>query len=463
MIDATDGLPAPRRYWAILVIILGVTMAVLDGAIANVALPTIARELHASAAESVWVVNAYQLVIMVSLLALSSLGEIAGYARIYKIGIAIFGIASLACALSDSLATLILARILQGMGAACIMSVNTALLRFIYPRSQLGRGMGFNAFIVALASALGPTIAAGILSVASWQWIFAINVPLSAITFLLLGNLPDVKRALHSFDMVSALLTAITFGLFITGIDGLGQGLDHLWQVGVQLFVAAAGGFWLVRRQLGEHAPLLPIDLMRVPLFAFSACTSVLSFAAQMLAYVALPFYFQNVLGRDAVQVGLLMTPWPIAIMFVAPLAGHLSDRYPAGILGAAGLATFAAGLALTALLPPDPTGFQIAWRMVLCGAGFALFQSPNNRTLIGSAPMERTGGASGMLSTARLLGQTTGAALVALIFNLFPNEETKVALLTAACFAVAAMAMSSLRLTAFGGAARRESGDPAD
>jgi DHA2 family multidrug resistance protein-like MFS transporter len=462
-IEATDGLPVPRRYWAILVIVLGVTMAVLDGAIANVALPTIARELNASAAQSVWVVNAYQLVIMVSLLALSSLGEIVGYARIYRIGIAVFGVASLACALSDSLTTLVLARILQGVGAACIMSVNTALLRFIYPRAQLGRGMGFNAFIVALASAVGPTVAAGILSVASWQWIFAINVPLSAITFLLIGNLPAVKRASRRFDMVSAALTAITFGLFIIGIDGLGEGFDHLLRVGVQLAVAGACGFWLVRRQLDETAPLLPVDLMRIPLFALSVCTSVLSFAAQMLSYVALPFYFQNVLGRDAVQTGLLMTPWPIAIMFVAPLAGRLSDRYPAGVLGAIGMAAFASGLALMAFLPADPTSGQIVWRMVVCGAGFALFQSPNNRTLIGSAPMERTGGASGMLGTARLLGQTTGTALVALIFNLFPHGETKVALLTAACFALAAMGMSSLRLTPLGRTARQEGGNVTD
>jgi DHA2 family multidrug resistance protein-like MFS transporter len=260
-----------------------------------------------------------------------------------------------------------------------------------------------------------------------------------------------VKRAARKFDYMSAVLTALTFGLFITGIDGLGQGLDHLPRVCVQLAVAAVCGFLLVRRQLDEHAPLLPVDLMRIPIFALSVSTSALSFAGQMLAYVALPFYFQNVLGRDAVHTGLLMTPWPIAIMFVAPLAGRLSDRYPAGILGAIGLAVFAVGLASMALLPAEPTNFQIVWRMIMCGAGFALFQSPNNRTMIGSAPMERTGGASGMLGTARLLGQTTGTALVALIFNLFALNGTHLALFTAAGFAVAAGIVSSLRLTSFG------------
>lgn len=448
MHDDTDGLPVPRRYWAILTIFFGVTMAVLDGAIANVALPTIARDLHVTAAESVWVVNAYQLIIMVSLLALSSLGEILGYARIYRVGIAIFGLASLACALSDSLPTLIAARVLQGAGAACIMSVNTALVRLIYPRAQLGRGMGLNALVVAFAAALGPTIAAGILSVASWPWIFAINVPLSVITFALLRHLPTIARARRRFDFFSAALNAVTFGLFITGVDGLGRGFDALGQVALEFGLAAACGLWLVRRQLRRSAPLLPVDLLRIPLFALSVCTSVLAFAGQMLAYVSLPFYLQNVLGRDAVQTGLLMSPWPLAIMLVAPLAGRLSDRHSAGLLGAAGMVVFAAGLAALALLPTDPSSRQIVWRMVLCGAGFALFQSPNNKAIIGSAPIARTGGASGMLGTARLLGQTTGTALVALTFNLFQQGNTRIALSLAVAFALAAAVISTLRLT---------------
>ena len=163
---ADDGVPLPQRYWAILTIALGLTLAVLDGAIANVALPTIARDLDASPAASIWVVNAYQLAVTISLLPLASLGDIYGYRRVYRYGLIVFTVASLGCALSDSLLTLTIARVVQGFGAAGIMSVNGALVRFIYPRRWLGRGVGLNATIGSIASAVGPTVAAGILSVA---------------------------------------------------------------------------------------------------------------------------------------------------------------------------------------------------------------------------------------------------------------------------------------------------------
>jgi MFS transporter, DHA2 family, multidrug resistance protein len=176
-----DGVPLPQRYWAILAIALGLTLAVLDGAIANVALPTIARDLDASAASSIWVVNAYQLAVTISLLPLASLGDIFGYRRVYQWGLVVFTVASLGCAMSDSLPTLTIARIVQGFGAAGIMSVNGALVRFIYPRRWLGRGVGLNATIGSIAAATGPTVAAGILSIGPWPWLFAVNVPIGLI------------------------------------------------------------------------------------------------------------------------------------------------------------------------------------------------------------------------------------------------------------------------------------------
>jgi len=203
----------------------------------------------------------------------------------------------------------------------------------------------------------------------------------------------------------------------------------------------------LVRVHGDLLVPLLPVDLLRIRLFALSVATSVCAFSAQMLAYVAVPFYFQDALGRDAVTTGLLMTPWPVATAITAPLAGRLADRYTAGALGALGLVTFAAGLALLALLPASPSSADIVWRMALCGAGFGLFQSPNNRALLTSAPAERSGGASGMLGTARLLGQTTGAALAALMFSIAGAQATVWALGAAASIALLAAAASGSRM----------------
>jgi MFS transporter, DHA2 family, multidrug resistance protein len=206
-------------------------------------------------------------------------------------------------------------------------------------------------------------------------------------------------------------------------------------------------GTWLVRRQLTLASPLLPVDLLRIPVFGLSIGTSVCSFAAQMLAFVSLPFYFHGALGRDAVTTGLLMTPWPLATAVIAPIAGRLSDHYPSGLLGGIGLTLMALGLALLAGLPEHPQTLDIIWRMAICGLGFGLFQSPNNRTIISSAPRERSGGASGMLSTARLLGQTVGAAMVSLFFGLYPGHSTTLAVGTAAGMAAVAAGVSFLRL----------------
>ncbi len=412
-----DGLPPGPRRWAITAIAIAISLAVLDSAVANVALPTIAVDVHASAADSIWVVNAYQLAVIVCLLPLASLGEIVGYAKVYRAGLAVFTLASLACALSDSLGTLAAARILQGAGAAGVMGVNTALIRFIYPQARLGAGIGLNALVVAVASAVGPSVAAAILAVAPWPWLFAVNVPVGVVALAMAWrSLPVVPPVARRFDWASAALNGVAFGLLITGIDGAGHG-ERGGAVAAELLGSVAAGAVLARRQLGMAAPLLPVDLLRIPVFALSIATSVCSFAAQTLAFVALPFFFQDVLGRGAVATGLLMTPWPAAVAVSAPIAGRLADRVPAGVLGGIGLAAMTAGLAALWRLPAAPGDFAMVWRMTLCGAGFGLFQAPNNRTLIAAAPRNRTGGASGMLSTARLLGQTGGAALVALVF----------------------------------------------
>ena len=448
--STSDGLPVPQRYAAILVIALGIMMAVLDGTIANVALPTIARDLNTSPATSIWVVNAYQLAITISLLSMASLGDIIGYRRVYQAGLLIFSVTSLFCALSDSLWTLTFARVLQGFGAAALMSVHTALIRIIYPRAQLGRGIGINTLIVAVSSAAGPSIAAAVLSVASWQWLFALNVPIGLLAWCLgIKFLPanNTKSNGNRFDITSCVLNALTFGLLITAISGFSQGQSPA-VIAAQVVALLLIGFFFVRRQLTQSFPLLPVDLLRIPIFALSIGTSIFSFAAQMLAMVSLPFFLQTVLGRDEVATGLLLTPWPLATMVIAPIAGRLVERYHAGLLGGIGLAVFASGLFLLAVLPANPSDVDIIWRMILCGAGFGLFQTPNNHTIISAAPQHRSGGASGMLGTARLLGQTSGAALVALMFNMFSTNGTHASLILAGCFASIAALVSLLRVT---------------
>lgn len=448
-----DGLPLPQRYWAILTLVTGLVVSVLDSAIANIALPTIAKDLGAGAAQSIWVINAYQLAVVIALLPLASLGDIFGYRRIYTVGLAVFTAAALVSALSHSLFMLALGRALQGLGAAGMTSVNTALVRFTYPRRQLGRGIAVTAVAVSISSAAGPSVASAILAVASWPWLFAVSVPIGLVTLLLsLWLLPDTPPSEHRFDLASAALSAVAFAFLVGGINGLGHGQAAPF-VAVELVGAVVVGTILVRRQASLSLPLLPVDLFKHPVFALSVTTSVCTFIAQGIVFVTLPFYFEDVAGRSQVETGLLMTPWPVTVAIIAPIAGRLADRYPAGILGGIGLGVLSLGFVLLAMLPAQPDTADIIWRMTICGFGFGFFQSPNNRAIVSSAPRERSGGAGAVQSTARLLGQTIGSAFVALIFGFAgPAGGTgpTMAILLAAGFSAAAAAASVFRLFNF-------------
>src|SRR5689334_19604374 len=216
-----DGLPATQRRWAIAAIFTALAMASLDTAIANIALPAIAADLHVSPEQSVWVVNVYQIALVATLLPLGALGEIVGHQRIYLGGLILFTVASLFCAVAWSLESLLVARTLQGLGASGIMSVNTALVRFVYPRRMLGRGFGHNALVVATAFTFGPSIASAILAFGPWPWLFAVNIPRGIVAFLIgIRTLPATPHAAHRFDFIGAGLTAACLGLFIIAIGG---------------------------------------------------------------------------------------------------------------------------------------------------------------------------------------------------------------------------------------------------
>ena len=446
-----DGLPPERRRWAVAAIFTALAMASLDTVIVNVALPAVATDLRVSPAEVVWVVNVYQIALVATLLPLGALGEIVGHQRIYLSGLLLFTLASLGCALAWSLPSLLVARTLQGLGASGLMSVNTALVRFVFPSRLQGRGFGYNAMVVATAFTLGPTIASGILAVGSWPWLFAVNLPFGLIALAIgVKTLPSMPRAKRAFDFPGAAMAAACLGLFIVGVGGAGhQAAPHM--VLAMLIAALAIGWLLLRRQADHPAPVLPVDLFRRPLFALSAATAVCSFAVQGLSFVALPFYFEDLLGRSQVETGFFMTPWPLVVAIMAPTGGRLSDRYSAAILGGLGLAILALGMALLAALPSNPGVIDIVWRMMLCGFGFGFFQTPNMKAIMTSAPPQRSGSASGIVATARLVGQTTGAAFAALCFGLVGRDGAVLALALGAGFAGLGSVMSFLRLAVAG------------
>jgi len=449
-----DGMPAGLpRLLAVATITIGLAMAVLSNSMTNLALPYIAKDLAITAESSIWIVNAYQIALMVMLLPVAALGDIVGYRTVYRWGLVVFSLASIGCALAPSLSGLIAARTLQGLGGAAIMAIQPALVRAIYPRAALGRGLGFNTTVVATSLAAGPSLGAALLAITSWPILFAVYVPLGLLSFFLAARfLPVTTHARRPFDVLSAALSGGTFGLLILGIDGIGHG-HRLPLVAAELAAALLLGLLFVRRQRRLAHPMMPVDMFARPIFSLSISASTCTFTAQGLAFVSLPFFFATVLGRSATDTGLLLTAWPLALAFVAPLAGRLADRHHAGLLGTIGLTCMTGGLVLTALLPPDPSAANIMWRLVLCGAGFGIFAAPNNRLMMNAVPRDRSGSAGGIIATARTLGQTMGAALVALVFGLFDfssggaADAARAALWLGATFALTALVLSSLRL----------------
>ncbi len=437
----------PLEFRGMVAILLSIALATLDTAIANTALPAIAADLNASPAASVWIINAYQLAAVATLLPLAALGGVIGHRKVYLGGLILFVVASALCTFSWSLPTLTIARVLQGLGAAAIMSVNAALISSIFSYERLGRGLGMNALVVGTSFAAGPTIASLVLSVANWPWLFAINIPIGIFALVFAWNsLPASKAGTLTFDRITALLNVITFGALIFALSEATQ-LGSMTTVMIALGFFVVGGALMLKREAGHPAPMFPLDLLKRPMFALSALTAFCSFATQGLAFVSLPFFFETTLGRDPVQTGFLMTPWSVIVAMIAPFAGRLSDRYAPGLLGGIGLAILCAGMISLALMPADASAWEIGARMVLCGLGFGFFQAPNQKALMTSAPKNRASGASGTIATARLIGQATGAALVALSFGISSEHGPVLALSIGACFAAVGSIASGLRL----------------
>jgi DHA2 family multidrug resistance protein-like MFS transporter len=294
-------------------------------------------------------------------------------------------------------------------------------------------------------------VASTLLALLPWPWLYALNLPLGLLAFAVAyASLPRSAPRGQPFDAVAALLTALTFAGLLGCLATAAQRGAGAWVLALAV-LALAGGYLLLRRQAAHAAPMLPVDLLRRPLFALSVATSMCSFAAQGLAFVSLPFFIESVLQRPAVQTGFLIAPWAIVVAAAAPLAGRLSERWPPGLMGGIGLLLLGGGLASLAQLTPEASTTAIVLRMALCGLGFGLFQSPNLNALMSAAPPERSSGASAMVAMARLNGQAIGAALVALCFGLAGARGPVWALgLGAVLAAVAALAsLARLRVAA--------------
>lgn len=414
--DAPDGLPMPRRIWAIIAVSFGTSLFVLDGSVANVALPTIARDLAVSNSAVTNVVTVYQLVLVMVLLPFSSVGDRIGHRTLYQLGQMIFLVASAVTLFVPNFTWLLIARAVQALGAGMALSVSAAILRSTYPAKSLGSAMGINSVIVASSAALAPTLGGFVVQHFAWQWVFFAGAPLAALSLLVGRSLPDpIRRCERAPERLSGLWSALTILLLIGGMQWATHAKNH-WTGIIIMLTGVFSAVLLVQRERGRSHPVVPVDLLANPVLGLSALAAVAAFVASGSLMISLPFRFEQGFGYAPDQVGLLLLPFPLTMLFVAPAAGWLSDRVAATKLGVTGLAIAITGLLLLATLGGNPGAFAICWRLSLTALGFGLFFAPNSRLLIGRAPKERAAAAGGMLSTSRLLGQTLGAAMIGLL-----------------------------------------------
>lgn len=447
--EVADGLPLPQRYWALLVLTAGVFLAVIDTIGINVALPVMAQEFGVDNSAAVWVVTAYQLAVTISLFPLAALGDRFGYHRIYLIGVAVFVVFSLVCAGVSNLDEIIAARVFQGLGGSAIMAMNLPLVRFIVPRHFLGRGIAYMTLVVALSGTSGPIISGSLLAVADWRALFFLNVPVG-IVILVIGRmaLPHPRSVNRHFDVAGAAFLAVTIGAVVMTIDAFGRDLStRLLGLAVAFDVALA--WFLLRHQRLSPAPVLPLDLLDLPIIRLSTIIAISAFVTQGLCYVSLPFYLHDVAGLSPEFIGLSMAPWPAGIIVASLIVGRLIGKVSAGVFGVIGLSVLVAGICFIVPAVIMVSTYLLVAGMFVCGIGFGLFQSTNSFAIMSGAPMERSGGASGIHSSGRLFGQTIGAASVAAIFGLAPEAGVSASAILALGFAVLAL-IAAFRRNAF-------------
>ncbi|AGT09021.1 MFS transporter [Paracoccus aminophilus] len=443
---ARSGADQPLNITALLTVMLGVSVISLDISMTSTALPEIAKNLGVAPAKTIWIVNIYYLAVVAALLPLAALGEIYGHRRVFFAGLLTVAAGALASGLAGGLGPLMAGRALLGIGSAAVSATTPALIRDIYPPEKLARGLGFYAMIAGAALSAGPPVTSAILAVADWRWLYLPTAPLALLTLILAARrLPETERNIRRFDPLSGLLCSAMFACLLFAIAGAA----HLGATiaAVALAGAALTGSALLRHETGQAAPILGADLFRLPIFALSSATSIIAYSVQGMVFVLLPFLFQYRMGFTQIEAGLLIIPWPLTLIVMTLVSPRLTRWVAPGFLGGLGLALLALGLGALAGLPESADTVQIGWRLVICGVGFGLFQSPNMVAIMQSAPRARSGSAGGILAMSRLLGQSIGAALFAFCLAHWHEDGIGIALQIGTGLALAGAAISALRL----------------
>lgn len=426
---ANDSAPAvkkgPDPKWLILAAVMaGSFMGPLDGSIVNTVLPEITRSFGTDISIAQWVPTVYLLTLSCLILLYGRLGDIIGYRRVFLIGLSCFTVASMLCGLSQSIWMLIGFRALQGLAAGMTTAVGIAIITAAFPPRERGKALGIYAISIAAALGLGPTLGGLIAEYLSWRYVFFVNVPIGVLSIFWCYRVvpPSVTKPDQRLDWrgASAVFVFLTSLLLFAN-----RGQDWGWTSAaiislLAVAVISAAAFLCVERRQGQ--PMLDLGLFQSRVFSFASLSALLNFMSLYALIFITPFYLAYVLGFSILKVGLVMAASPIATLFVAPLSGALSDRIGTRPFAVGGMCICAAGLFLMSGLEASSSVTDVVWRLVVCGIGGGMFQSPNNSAIMGSVPVVRLGVASGMISTMRTVGMVLGIAVVgAVLYNLAP------------------------------------------
>lgn len=409
-------MPLPTRYCAIVSVTAATAAIVIDGAVAIVALPAIARATGVTQSQSVMAVTLYQFLLAVSLIPMAALGERLGFRRVFRIGLGLFAASVLLCPMVQSFGQLLALRALQALGGALALSVGSAQIRLVYPSRQLGRGLALNSLTVALCTSLAPLLGAAILAIAPWPFVFASAAPPAIVALLASHALPADRKTRTRFDARSAALFALTMGLVFAALDSSLWPSQAIVLRSAAMLLASLGGWALVRRDNRRDKPLFPVDLLRRPLIVLSICGALCAFASSMAVLVILPFRLGEAHGLSTPAIASALAIWPLATMVAAPSIGLLSDRIAPWLLGSIGMTTVLVALCFLASAPHDAGLADLGWRLALCGAGFAAYTASNARLVLASAPRERSAAVGSLIATTRILGQSIGAIIAAAV-----------------------------------------------
>jgi EmrB/QacA subfamily drug resistance transporter len=437
---------APSKWSVFAIIAVGVFMCTLDTSIVNVSLPAIAKYFGGGVgAEVEAVIIVYLVVIASTLLTVGRLSDRVGRRRIWIAGLGVFTLGSMLCGAAPALWALIAARVLQGVGGSMLMAVSPAMLVAAFPPAERGRALGLNTMVVALGITAGPALGGLVTQTASWRWIFYINVPIgiagAIAAIAVLGE--DRSREQRRFDLAGATLLGLALGSLTTVLS---IGNEAGWRSSIVLMLAAVFVIALplfVVQELNHEAPLLDHKLFENRLFAWATVALVLSFLAVFAQALLLPIYFEQVRGFSLKRTGLLLTAFPVGIAVVAPISGHLADRFGTRWLAALGMAILAVGLWQLSRLDTSSSTWGVIWPQLVAALGMALFQSPNNSAIMGSAPRDRQGVAAGMLATGRTMGQSISVAIAGAVLG---AASMRAAFLVCAAIAACAVGIALMR-----------------